>query len=425
MKSRSGAAVGGRLALAGTFVAATHLLYDIEIHGLERDAGLPRTYFAITHKRDLDSVAPVPLILAHRGWSALAGDVRFAMRADSMERGFLARLVLRPRWFSWLLRPIGVGPVLHGLGIYPIYSLRIRPAEEWLREALWADGSGMVGEWLAPAYVTHLAAALDDDPVRLAALPVAQLLAWRYHLPLQEYIGQDIFAGKARRRAERRAVESVKRTLAEQSEWLWQGGSIYSAPEGKFSPDGRFSPITGGFHRVLRGAPAETRVIPVAITYDFITTCRMRMFVDLAPTIECAPSLAPRAFDATLRDAWRQAARFHCTLLGAGFLAERGGAGAHFTTDEFAEHIGQRARALAGAGRHVDGRLLSPRGARQRARGFLAYARRHALVRQARDGGWEALPPRPMPSVPLGGVGYPVAPLAYARNELEEMLGEE
>ncbi|HKS71405.1 MAG TPA: hypothetical protein VJQ45_13360, partial [Ktedonobacterales bacterium] len=383
-----------------------------------------RTYFAITHKRDLDSVAPVPPILAHRGWSALAGDVRFAMRADSMEPGFLARMVLRPRWFSRLLRPIGVGPILRGVGIYPIYSLRIRPAEEWLREALWADGGGTVGEWLAPAFVAHLAAAVGDDPARLAELPVARLLAWRYHLPLQEYTGQEIFAGQARRRAERRAVEAVKRTLAEQAEWLWQGGSIYSAPEGKFSPDGHFSPITGGFHRVLRAAPAETRVVPVAITYDYMTSGRMRMFVDLAPPIERAPSLAPRAFDAALRDAWRGAVRFHCTLLGAEFLADN--AGATFTTDDLVRHVQRRAQGLAAAGRHVDERLLSARGARSRGRSLLVYARRHELVRPTRDHGghWEALPPRPMPAVPLGGVGYGVAPLAYARNELEEVLAQ-
>lgn len=412
--------MSGRLALAGGFVAATHLLYDVEIHGLELDAGLPRTYFAITHKRDLDSIAPVPPILAHRGWSALAGDVRFAMRADSMERGFLARIVLRPRWFSRLLRPIGVGPVLHGLGIYPIHSLRMRPVEEWLREALWADGDGRADEWLAPAFVARLAAAVGDDPSRLAALPVSRLLGWRYHLPLQDYIGQDIFTGTARRRAERRTVEAVKRTLAEQAEWLWQGGSIYSAPEGKFSPDGRFSPITGGFHRVLRAAPAETRVVPVAITYDYLTAGRMRMFVDLAPAIEQAPSLAPRALDAVLHEAWRRAARFHGTLLGTEFVAER--AGTSFTAAELAQHLHRRARELAAAGRHVDARLLSRRRAERPARGFLASARQHASVRQTHDGRWEALPPQPMPPVPLGAVGYPLAPLAYARNELEEML---
>ena len=424
MKSRSGVAAGGRLALAGTFVAATHLLYDIVLHGLEHDAGLPRTYYAITHKRDLDSVAPVPLILAHRGWTALAGDVRFAMRADSMERGFLARMVLRPRWISRLLRPIGVGPILRGIGIYPVYSLRIRPAEEWLRETLWADGGGTVDEWLAPAFVSRVAAAVEDDPARLGELPVARLLTWRYHLPLQDYTGQEIFIGAARRRAERRAVEAVKRTLAEQAEWLWQGGSIYSAPEGKFSPDGRISPITGGFHRVLRAAPAETRVVPVAITYDYMTSGRMCMFVDLAPTIERAPSLPPRDFNAALCDAWRGVARFHATLLGAEFLVDH--AGSVFTTDDLAQHVQRRAHALAALGRHVDERLLSKRGARRRARGFLAYAWRKELARPMRDreGCWEALSPRAMPPVPLGGVGYRVAPLAYACNELDDLLAE-
>jgi hypothetical protein len=422
VKSRNGVAASGRLALTGAFAVATHLLYDIEIHGLEHDAGLPRTYYAITHKRDLDSIAPVPPILAHRGWKALTSDVRFAMRADSMERGFLARLVLRPRWLSRLLWLISVGPVLRGLGIYPIRSLRIRPAEEWLREALEADGDGAVGEWLAPAFVAQLATAVGDDLDQLRALPISRLLTWRYHLPLQPYIGQDIFIGQARRRAERRTIEAVKRTLADQAEWLWQGGSIYSAPEGKFSPDGHFSPITGGFHRVLRAAPAETRVIPIAITYDFITTGQMRVFVDLAPAIEHAPTREPHAFNASLRNAWRQAARFSATQLGAGFVASQ--AGTIFSTQDFVRAVQQRAQALAQAGRHVDARLCSPASARGHAGNFLAFARRQGIVRRARGRRWEALPPRPMPHIPLGQVGYPQAPLAYALNELEELLAE-
>src|SRR5215467_11570341 len=124
---RVGLGALGRLALATLFVVTTRLRYAIEIHGLERSTRAPRTYFAITHKRDMDSVAPLPALLAYLGWRARVRDVHFAMRGDSFERGFLSRIVLRPRWFSWLLRPISVGPILRAVGVQPIDGLQFHP----------------------------------------------------------------------------------------------------------------------------------------------------------------------------------------------------------------------------------------------------------------------------------------------------------
>ncbi|MFI5273420.1 MAG: hypothetical protein ACHQ4H_10360 [Ktedonobacterales bacterium] len=427
MKSRKGVATAGRLALAVGFAAVTHLLYDIEISGIEHDSGAPRTYYAITHRRDLDSIAPVPLIVAHRGWSGLSGDLRFAMRADSLERGFLARVLPRPRWLSHVLRRLSVGPVLRSVGVFPIESLRISPAERWLRAALANDGDALASQALAPAFVARLAHVAGDDAAALARQRLSWLLRWRYHLALQAYSGPELFAGEAKRRAERRAVAAVKRTLADQAEWLWQGGSLYSAPEGKFSPDGHFSPITGGFHRVLRAAPAETRVVPLAIMYDFMTAGRLRVVVDLAPAITRAPGLPPRELDACLRRAWRDAATLTCTHLASGWLARRASAApgsARFTARELARAVYEQAHALAATGRHVDARLLAPAGVRRRTRAYLTYAARHGYVRAVDGGQWEVLPAPPMPRVALGAAGYRIAPLPYALNELEELLAD-
>src|SRR5579871_3749660 len=119
----------GRLALCGAFATVPRLYYRVEAHGLELDAGKPRTFYAILHKRDADGMAPLPTILAHRGWRGLTSEVHFAMRSDAFERGFLARMVLRPRWCSFLLRPIALGPLLRGIGAHPLQDLRLRPAE--------------------------------------------------------------------------------------------------------------------------------------------------------------------------------------------------------------------------------------------------------------------------------------------------------
>src|SRR6185312_9341661 len=68
----------GRLALGGLFAAVPRLTLSIKIHGLDYDTGAPRTFYAITHKRDFDAFVPLPMLVAHRGRRALTHDVHFA-----------------------------------------------------------------------------------------------------------------------------------------------------------------------------------------------------------------------------------------------------------------------------------------------------------------------------------------------------------
>src|SRR5262245_54008799 len=79
--------VGLRMGIAGLFVIVPPLFVDVELHGIEHDTRAPCTYFAITHKRDLDSIAPLSAIVSRGGWGRLVGRLRFAMRADSFEPG--------------------------------------------------------------------------------------------------------------------------------------------------------------------------------------------------------------------------------------------------------------------------------------------------------------------------------------------------
>lgn len=193
-------------------------------------------------------------------------------------------------------------------------------------------------------------------------------------------------------------VATVEAQIAAGAQWLWQGGSLYGAPEGVLSPDGTLSPITAGLHRLLRASPPETRLVPIFVIYDFMTTRRPRIFVDFAPAIAQAPGLTSAELNARLRRAWPQSAHFTCTQLASGFLSQASDAGARpFTLAELAEHIERRAAELAAAGRHVDRRLLRPgraqtgrelsgllRAARPGARtrtGALASAQRPARLR--------------------------------------------
>ena len=412
-----------RKIIGSAFGGASRLFHTVEVHGLEYDTKASRTYIAISHKRDLDPIIIIPIVLSHRGWRAWAGDIHFALRSDGFSPGYLAHLVPRPRWFARLLHPLDLGSVLRWLGAHPVEHLYIRPAEEWIRELIRAEGDLRAGDVLSPSFIGTLVTASGEQAVQIEELPISRLLSWRYHEVVQRAYGPEMLSGATRRHAEQRLLTIVKEHLADLAAWLWSGGSLLGAPEGRLSPDGRPGPITASLHRLLRAGPPDTCIVPISIIYDFMTVQRLRIFVDLAPAIEYAPTLPTRDLDAQLHQAWLRSARFTCTQLGAGFLVQKNREMAPvFTLDELARDLQRQASDLAAEGRHVDERLLRSDEVRKLAQGFLAYARRHSLVRRVDRHKWLPTANEERIEVWPGEVGYDRMPLTYAMNELQEML---
>jgi hypothetical protein len=230
-------------------------------------------------------------------------------------------------------------------------------------------------------------------------------------------------------------LETAREQLRAITDWPRMGGSLFMAPEGLLSPDGLLSPARAGLRQFMRGAPPDTRIQPVAIVYDFMTSGRIRMVLDVAPPITDGAGMMGSQLDRRLRAAWLDAARFTCTQLATAALValharpgQRGPATGR--VDELARMTHSLAVALDAAGRHVDSALLSTAGARRRVERYLRYATRHGLAR--RDGATYtitpgALPerddaPAALPGVPPDGVGYDQYPMRYAWNEALEML---
>ena len=421
--SRHAESAPGRLALVSLFALAPRFVFKVEATFPEDMVVAPHTYLAITHKRDIDAMAPVPYVLRSRGWRSLTHEVHFATRADAFDVGFLSRLVMHPRWFAHALRPISVGPILRGVGAHPMHGLHLRPLETWIREWLAAEGDVPAAAVLAEETLAQIAAATRTQPERLGALPLLRLLEWRYNAPLQRLCGTEIFADRARRPAVRRAILEIERQIQELADCMRSGHSLYTAPEGRLSPDGHLSPIPGGLARLLEVAPEDTRVQPIAITYDFIHTGRVRMFIDIAPIIEEAARLSGRELADHLRTAWLEAMRFTCTQLATGVLVGKASEpDASWTLDDLAHAVGAWARDLARQGRLVDPRLLQPKSLAERVSGYVAYLRRRKLVLRLAGNRWQlATQIRPIELAP-GDVGYRYDPVSYAWNELQDML---
>ncbi len=413
----------GRVALVSLFALAPRLFFKVEVAYPEDMVVAPHTYMAITHKRDIDAMAPVPCLLRRRGWQSLAHEVHFATRADAFAPGFLARIVPRPRWFSYLLRPISVGAILRGVGVHPLHGLHLRPLETWVREWLAAEADAPTGDVLSQDTIALLAEATRERAERLADLPLSRLLLWRYHASMQRLCGTEIFADHARRPAVRHAILEIERQIGELADCLRSGHSLYTSPEGRLSPDGRLSPIPGGLARLLEVAPEDTRVQPIAIVYDFIHTGRARAFVDVASPLEDGAQLSPKELAERLRAAWLGAMRFTCTQLATGILvAKTTEPDASWTLDELAHDVGAWARDLAQSGRHVDPRLLQPRSLSERVAGYVRYLVRRKLVRRVARNRWQLAAELLPIQVAPGDVGYKHDQLTYAWNELQDML---
>jgi hypothetical protein len=414
-----------RTIIAALFAFTTRLFYRIEVHGLENDPRTPHTYLAISHKRDLDAIVSIPPVFFHRGRRALAGGIHFALRADTFEKGYLARMVPRPRWLSHLLYPISVGPVLKWLGAYPIEELSLRSASEWVRKLLRVEGNVQVGDVFTPAFLHEMADVVQMSLQELAVQHLSSLLHWRYHQALLPFYGEDILLEPVRRRVKRHLLQRIKQELGDLGAWLSTGGSLFTSPEGRLSPTGTLSPITSGLHRLLRLAPPDMTILPISITYDFMTTHRPAIFIDVASPITLPSTLPAHELDTQMHKAWKLSAPFTCTQIGSGFLVQANrmySTHSAFTLEDVVAYVCQQAFGLAQAGRHVDPRLLHCRRARKRVKGFLAYAERHGLIQRIGPLTWEPVPGDSVIKVRIGETGYALAPLAYAWNELQDML---
>jgi hypothetical protein len=417
--------VCSRFTLVGVFWVAIRITHSVEFHGLEHIRGKRPVYIAMAHKRDVDPIVELPNIVARQGWRALAGDVLFAMRGDFLSPGFLARIVMQPRWFSRALRPLALEGILRIIGIRPLDSLQLRIAEEWVREFLQIEGDLNANELFTPAFLEQVAkqSGVKNDIVNNATL--SDLLAWRYQEAMQRMCATDIFLEEKRLQAKRAIHKKVTKELTELQHWFKHGGSLWGAPEGQLSSIGKLGPFTSALPRLLSCRTEKTYIIPTFIIYDFMTVKRMHIFVDVAPTITYDPAqiLQFQDIHAQLRSAWLASARFTCTQLAAGFLVLMSRAAVPlFTLDDLAKAIEQEAARLTTLGRNVDVRLLYHDKARILATNFLQYALLHGYVMQHESELYEATVQDLSIHVQPGSVGYAANPLAYAWNELQEML---
>ena len=305
----------------------------------------PGTLIASNHQRDADGPLLGTVLVRRQGLRFRCPLPYFATREDLFRPGILSRLTVHwPPPLPGLLGRISLAWFFPLGRAEPIRRVR----EFTLGEALCA----LRDEGLGDAACGSLLNARGRRELGVAAeLPLRDVLAAAPSLALERWWGLRRLSVPALRRLAPAFRDTVDSQLANFARRLDHGRSVYFAPEGTISMDGRLSRIRGGCYRLVRMAESTPRILPVALGYDTLGPGRSRVVVRIGTGFLADPGQDRRAFDARLRHAMLALAPITPSHLLARFLL-RGPV--LFTQDELADWLVRALDNLHDAQRSLD-----------------------------------------------------------------------
>jgi hypothetical protein len=406
------------------------LTMRVQLYGMARNYGppAPATLVIATHKRDWDPILFATQSYYQRGWFAPDGRrIGFAGRADMWDRGFLATVVGYRNWPNWaqrLLDASSFAPIANRMRVYPILRVPEYTLRQYLPALLREEGNLPLSVVLSPETLlafAHRADALRARRKRYASeqsdtLRLSAVLGWEYR-PLTNRPVRASHLTTARyqqmREGLRAAIDAQIETLARS---LDSGDTLWFAPEGAVTLDGRVMRLRGGLHALLARARADTRCLPSNVTYDFMTSQR-RMIACLAVGPELIGLRALERSAQTLQVTQALARQTTVTMSQLGsarLLALLEEQCLQFDPQTEAPMLLAQARRLAAQGAWVQRDLLTERGLRRRLRDFLAYAERQQLLLADDENGYLIN----AKAAQRGSSRYWENPVRYCANEL-------
>ncbi len=393
-----------------------HTALDVRIRGVEHFSNRPATLIVVNHKSNFDIVLLVPtLYLPWRGQGPM-GRCAFVAGEHLFLPGYISEdLLAAPEPLRRLLYPVSVGPVLHGMGAYPVRQSDERQLVAHLRTIRALAGDVPLDR------VFH-----EPPQAYLPGVPpgarVSDVLRARYHDALRTHYTFAIFQPWLRSELRREHVRAIRTCLDRYASILNAGDALALAPEGTFEREGKFEQIKAGLGRVVDRVAREMTVLPVNITYDSMTSGRTTAFVSVGEELRGVERWPRRLLEARVDRAIRSLNTVNLSQLAARALREQAASGATEVEEAaLKERIMKEAKLLAEKGEMaVDPRLLEAQSFERRWKRFLRYASRQRML--------DRVPRRRLSCNPAGFTTPPTQPpflWAYCANELDSALGRE
>jgi hypothetical protein len=393
----------------------------VELYGMREHfcPPVPATLIIGAHKRDADPMLFAAFSHYPRGW--LAPDARrtaFTARSDMWEPGFLATVVGYkgwPPWIQYLLDHTSFASVATLMRAQPILRIPEYTLRQYLRSVLKDEGDLPLSQVLSERTLSLFARGRPDGDAgatpqsrgtaggrpgteagatsRAAAvgtLSVSKVLGWAYRPLTARSIRAHMLAQgryEQLREAWQTQIEQEMETLARV---LDSGDTLWFAPEGAVSLDGRLLRLRSGLHMLLAKARADARCLPVNVSYDFMSTERRKIVcLGVGPALEGLRGLEQAELSARVAPAMVRQTVVTMTQLGsARLMAHLAEQRLEFAPEEEAPLIAAHARRLTDLGAWVQRDLLTKRGLRRRLRAFLSYCQKRRLLLPDKNGGY-------------------------------------
>ena len=381
-----------------------HVGMRVECYGLAEHYGppAPATLVLGAHKRDWDPIMFAAYGYYHRGWLAPDSARRhaFAGRADVWEPGFLAIVIGYKNWPLWmqrLLDHVSFAPIANRMRGYPILRVPEYTLREYLRSVLKDEGNVPLSEVLSEETIRSVAR-VDERLRRRGGHPstgqrpqrLSDILGWEYRLITSRRVHAGYLAAGRYERLREQMRALVDQQLEALARAMDSGDTLWFAPEGAVTLDGKIMRLRGGLQTLLARARPDVRVLPSTVTYDFMTSQR-RMIACLAVGPELTglrdldrAELAQRVAPALARQITVTMSQLGSARLLAHLAEQR----PQFQPEKELLILAAEARRLASLGAWVQRDLLTERGLRHRLRAFLAYAVKQQVLIPQHDGGY-------------------------------------
>lgn len=384
----------------------------VQVFGGERYAPpdappAPATLLLSTHKRDWDPLVCATHLYYQRGWWRPDGRrMAFVGREDMLTRGFLAEIVALwhwPRWASWLLDHVNLAPILGPLRAYPISRPLEYSTRQYLHELRQAEGDVSLAQVFSVEFLADLdrwAALLAKRSRRFHPRPsrelcISDVLTWDYREMLLERLRRRFLLPERYEAYKTRQRAKIARQVRALVGALERGDTLWLAPEGMITQDGAPRRVRESLHDLLGMMADDVRILPVSVTYDFMTTGRMRACLSVGAPLDGARlrSLERAELGRVVIAALMGQAVVTMSMLGSRFLWERWQSGQPVFTFEAAwSTLAQNMLKLARQGATLEQGLRDVRRRQRRLRAFLAYGLRHGLLTRQPDGAYRVNP---------------------------------
>jgi 1-acyl-sn-glycerol-3-phosphate acyltransferase len=382
-----------------------HVGMRVELYGVAEHYGppAPATLILAAHKRDWDPIMFAAYGYYHRGWLAPDSWRRhaFAGRADVWEPGFLATVIGYknwPLWMQWLLDHVSFAPIANRMRGYPILRVPEYTLREYLRSVLRDEGDLPLNAVLSEEAIRSIAR-LDERLHRSkkgrpsdeqCPQHVSDILGWKYRLITSRRVHIESLAAGRYERLRERLRALVDQQLEALARAMDSGDTLWFAPEGAVTLDGKIMRLRGGLQTLLARARPDVRVLPSTVTYDFMTNHR-RMIACLAvgPELKGLRDLDRAELSQRVSPALARQTTVTMSQLGsARLLAHLAEQHPLFQPEKELPILAAETRRLASLGAWVQRDLLTERGLRRRLRAFLAYAVKQQLLIPQHDGSY-------------------------------------